>query len=1089
MPNIDEEIVDAREARRRRREDVSESPPKPVRTSRGRDKYAVVDEIRKEIVEEDDGDDPFEETRRKTLKDTESDYHKRRYDRPAPSVVSDPFSKRPSKKAKSYKDLMKERQVERDEMDVKYEIKRKEEEESLDKRRGVDNSSKWDMTPQMLTMKTPLALLTPEQMSKMTREEYASLKAQQEEEFRTKYFTDAELDALLPSKGYEIVPPPEGYVSSVKPVEQVIEGFHIPKETTIQQYNIPLNDSEDADLPFLSPEDFTYFGALLQVKEEDVKDADTRRRREVMRLLIQIKNGSPPVRKIALKWLTDQARVFGASALFDQLLPLLMSPTLEATDRHLLVKVVGRLLHKLDDLVRPHVHRILVVVEPLLIDEDFFARAEGREIISSLAKAVGFPSMVAALRPDIDSADEYVRNTTSRAFAVVAAALGVATVLPFLKALCKSQKSWRARHSGCRIVRQICLLIGCAILPHLHRLIEVTKEALEDPMGKVRGEAALAIAALAEASHPFGGESFDCVLRPVWSGIDRLRGKVLGSFLKAAGFIIPLFDAKYARFYTEHIIKTVVREFASPDEEMRRTVLRIVEQILSAEGIDSDFVRERISSEFFNAFWVRRTALEKRSKKLVINATHAIACKIGGGTVVVRIVGFLKDASEPFRHMTCETIAKILGEQGSDDLNDELVALLIDGLLSDFSESNANDSSHLIAAFGATLYSLGKRCHEYLPRICGTIKWRLNDRDPLVRMSAANLIPKVSTALAECNETALLGHLGLVLYEFLGEAYPDVLASVIFALKAVVDAIGMEQMSPPIKDLLPRLTPILKNRHELVQQRCIELVGRIADKGAEFVAPQEWMRICFELLDTLKAPRKSVRRAAVAAFGFIARAIGPPDVLSTLLNNLKVQERQLRLCTTIAIAVVAETCAPFTVIPALMNEYRMPDKNVQNGVLKSFSFLFEYIGEAGKDYLYTVLPLLEDALMDRDAVHRQTACAAVKHITLGVVGMGCEDALIHLLNYVFPNIFETSPHVINAVTDALEAFRVALGPAFIMSYIVQGLFHPARKVRSVCWKVYNNLYIGSQDALVAAYPKVAYDGLNGYERWETEYFL
>ena len=80
------------------------------------------------------------------------------------------------------------------------------------------------------------------------------------------------------------------------------------------------------------------------------------------------------------------------------------------------------------------------------------------------------------------------------------------------------------------------------------------------------------------------------------------------------------------------------------------------------------------------------------------------------------------------------------------------------------------------------------------------------------------------------------------------------------------------------------------------------------------------MRICFELLELLKAPRKSIRRAAVSTFGFIAKAIGPQDVLHTLLNNLKVQDRQNRVCTTVAIAIVAETCSPFTVLPALMNE-------------------------------------------------------------------------------------------------------------------------------------------------------------------------
>ena len=88
-----------------------------------------------------------------------------------------------------------------------------------------------------------------------------------------------------------------------------------------------------------------------------------------------------------------------------------------------------------------------------------------------------------------------------------------------------------------------------------------------------------------------------------------------------------------------------------------------------------------------------------------------------------------------------------------------------------------------------------------------------------------------------CQEEKLMGHLGVsryseyfdcnilntliaslnisyqvVLYEYLGEEYPEVLGSILGALKAIVNVIGMTKMTPPIKDLLPRLTPILKNR-------------------------------------------------------------------------------------------------------------------------------------------------------------------------------------------------------------------------------------------------------------------------------------
>merc|ERR1712072_438087 len=385
--------------------------------------------------------------------------------------------------------------------------------------------------------------------------------------------------------------------------------------------------------------------------------------------------------------------------------------------------------------------------------------------------------------------------------------------------------------------------------------------------------------------------------------------------------------------------------------------------------------------------------------------------------IVSRIVDDLKDESEPYRKMVMETMEKVITNLGASDVDPRLEERLIDGILYAFQEQSGDDSMVILNGFGVVVNALGERSKPYLPQICGTIKWRLNNKSSKVRQQAADLIARVAIVMKTCNEEQLMGHLGVVLYEYLGEEYPEVLGSILGALKAIVNVIGMPKMTPPIKDLLPRLTPILKNRHEKVQENCIDLVGRIADRGADLAPPKEWNRICFDLLELLKAHKKGIRRATVNTFGYIAKAIGPHDVLSTLLNNLKVQERQLRICTTVAIAITAETCGPFTVLPALMNEYRVPELNVQNGVLKSLSFMFEYIGEMGKDYIHAVCPILEDALMDRDLVHRQMACETMKHLALGVQGLNCEDCLMHLMNHVFPNVFETSPHLISASSN------------------------------------------------------------------------
>mmetsp|Transcript_12518 Transcript_12518/g.18244 ORF Transcript_12518/g.18244 Transcript_12518/m.18244 type:complete len:550 (-) Transcript_12518:465-2114(-) len=548
-------------------------------------------------------------------------------------------------------------------------------------------------------------------------------------------------------------------------------------------------------------------------------------------------------------------------------------------------------------------------------------------------------------------------------------------------------------------------------------------------------------------------------------------------------------DAEHAGKATRKIMPVVVREFESPDEDMRKIILKVVKQCVATEGVSAPYVRDNLLSEYFRCFWMRRMAHDKRNSKQLVETTVELANKVGGGEVISKIVEDLKDENEVFRKMVMETIEKVIRHLGVADIDSRLEEQLMDGMLFAFQEQTTDDSPVIIEGFAKVVNALGLRCKPYIPHVCGIVQWRLNNRSPRIRMQAADLVAKIAGVMQGCGEDMLMGRMGVVLFECLGEEYPDVLGSILGALKAIVNVIGMTKMTPPIKDLLPRLTPILRNRHEKVQENLIDLIGRIADRGAEHVSAKEWMRICFDLLDLLRAHKKAIRRATVNTFGFIARAIGPHDVLGTLLNNLKVQERQNRVCTTVAIAIVSETCGPFTVIPALMNEYRVPEINVQNGVLKSFAFMFEYIGEMSKDYIYAVTPLLEDALIDRDLVHRQTACAAIKHLALGVAGLGCEDALTHLLNFVWPNIFENSPHVINAVMESIDALKVALGVGRLMCYVVPGLFHAARRVREVYWRIYNMLYLGNQDALVSAFPCLPEDQFNSYRNTELELFL
>lgn len=75
-------------------------------------------------------------------------------------------------------------------------------------------------------------------------------------------------------------------------------------------------EGKDA-MPFIKPEDVNYFATLLNEVDEDNLSNEEQRDRRIMMLLLKVKNGTPPMRKSALKTLTEKAREFGAGPLFN----------------------------------------------------------------------------------------------------------------------------------------------------------------------------------------------------------------------------------------------------------------------------------------------------------------------------------------------------------------------------------------------------------------------------------------------------------------------------------------------------------------------------------------------------------------------------------------------------------------------------------------------------------------------------------------------------------------------------------------------------------------------------------------------------
>lgn len=165
--------------------------------------------------------------------------------------------------------------------------------------------------------------------SNMTPEQIQTLRWEKELEERNRYMGDEELDMLVPGAkdGYEVVKPPESYKPVRNPIKRMLNQPQTPMSASPSMYQIPESTRIEVpatpshpsvgQLPAIKPEEYNLFASLLQPINEDELTAEQSKERKIMALLLKIKNGTPQMRKSALRQITQSAREFGPGPLFN----------------------------------------------------------------------------------------------------------------------------------------------------------------------------------------------------------------------------------------------------------------------------------------------------------------------------------------------------------------------------------------------------------------------------------------------------------------------------------------------------------------------------------------------------------------------------------------------------------------------------------------------------------------------------------------------------------------------------------------------------------------------------------------------------
>jgi splicing factor 3B subunit 1 len=161
----------------------------------------------------------------------------------------------------------------------------------------------------------------------------------------------------------------------------------------------------------------------------------------VLKLIMKIKDGDEQQRRDSFKHILHHYEELGMSSILDKLLSLVLSHSTSGYVRHIFLRLVENIINRIGAHVRPFVNKLMLILMPMLIDEDFIVRLEGRGLITSISRAAGKHCIISCLRPDIESDDEYVRGTTARTLSVIVSAFGLDSMMPFLKALLGSKRN------------------------------------------------------------------------------------------------------------------------------------------------------------------------------------------------------------------------------------------------------------------------------------------------------------------------------------------------------------------------------------------------------------------------------------------------------------------------------------------------------------------------------------------------------------------------------------------------------------------------------------------------------------------------
>lgn len=253
-------------------------------------------------------------------------------------------------------------------------------------------------------------------------------------------------------------------------------------------------------------------------------------------------------------------------------------------------------------------------------------------------------------------------------------------------------------------------------------------------------------------------------------------------------------------------------------------------------------------------------------------------------------------------------------------------------------------------------------------------------------------------------------------------------------------------------ELLHHVVPLLQRREEL-PAALMFAESVLKEASTRRCVEREWLRICNELVGCLCAARSTARTRCAECLALVAKNAGIQHVLDMLIEGLDSTHRTHRLGCIQAIGTIGRCCGLVEIALPLICSYSVPSAQLRCGIIQALASALRSTRFCLPSCTHMLLPLVEDALTEPDVAHRALGMRLVQCIAMCNRTNPNVPVLVHLLNYVFPNVLETERTIRIAFDQCIETLCAVLGGHYIYKYVVQGLYHPAQRVRKRYWEV------------------------------------